>query len=88
MNPLSDLRNEVDRLDEALIDILGQRFRVTQEIGKLKKANSLPPVDAEREKRQVERIKGLARKAGVKDEVALKVLRVIIDEVVHEHQTI
>jgi chorismate mutase len=88
MDHLASLRNEIDRLDESLIEILAQRFRITHEIGKLKKTTNLPPVDAQREERQAQMIKDLATKLGLREAVALKVLRVIIDEVVNDHKKI
>jgi chorismate mutase len=88
MDDLANLRNEIDRLDESLIEILAQRFRITHEIGQLKKATNLPPVDAQREERQAQRIKDIANKLGLREAVALKVLRVIIDEVVNDHKKI
>lgn len=88
MDELTNFRNEIDRLDAALIEILAKRFRVTHEVGQLKKLMKLPPVDPQREERQAKRIKELANKAGVREDVALKVLRIIIDEAVSDHKRI
>ena len=88
MDSLDNLRNEIDRLDESLVEILAQRFRVTHEIGQFKKMKNLPPVDPQREEAQTQKIKDLANKLGLSEAVALRVLRVIIDEVVNDHKKI
>ena len=83
---LRTMRWEIDLLDESLVKTLALRFKVTDEIGKLKKAEKLPPVDADREQEQAQRIRDLAKAAGLKEDVALAVLRLIIDRVIEDHK--
>jgi len=40
-NKLEELRSEIDKLDEELIDILGRRMKVVEEIGVYKKVNKI-----------------------------------------------
>jgi chorismate mutase len=40
-NTLEELRSEIDKLDEELIDILARRMKVVEEIGKYKKENNI-----------------------------------------------
>jgi chorismate mutase len=86
MDSLSSLRAQIDALDQRWVEILAQRFRLTGEVGRLKQAGNLPAVDAEREASQVGRIRELARLHGLQEEVAIKVLRSVIDEVVANHK--
>ena len=51
---LEEYRNEIDRLDKELVKILEKRFLVVHEIGLYKKANNLPILDLEREKKVLE----------------------------------
>ena len=44
LDVLHDHRDSIDRLDAILIYTLGERFRHTQAIGKLKAVNNLPPL--------------------------------------------
>lgn len=88
MHQLSTFRKEIDQLDEALVEILAKRFRVTHQVGHLKKTMMLPPVDSQREEQQARRIRELASKAGLREDFAIKILRVIIDEVVNDHKRI
>ena len=85
MEKLSILRGKIDRLDESLIRTLALRFEITDEIGKLKKSEKLPPVDPNREQEQMQAICAAAKAAGLRESVALAVLRLIIDTVVEDH---
>jgi len=85
---LQDLRKSLDAIDNALIDLLAERFRVTQKVGEYKKAHHLPPVDESREAAQFARIDALATQAGLNPEFASKMLRLIIDEVVKNHKAL
>jgi len=88
MQGLTEYRNMLDNVDGSLISILAKRFKITDEVGVLKKENGMPPVDAEREREQFERIRELAVAHGVEPEIAEKVLRLVIDMVVERHQLI
>ncbi|MES2832057.1 MAG: chorismate mutase [Pseudomonadota bacterium] len=86
MEELKKLREEIDRVDETLIRTLAMRFRITEKVGALKKAQKLSPVDPQREAEQEKRILELAKKAGLREDIALSVLRLIIDTVVEDHK--
>lgn len=86
MSQIDNLRAEIDRLDESLVLLLAQRFRVTDKVGKLKKDHQLPAIDEERERQQAKKIKELADQHGLSNDLAQAVLRLIIDEVVRNHK--
>ena len=46
---LSSHRESIDRLDAILVYTLGERFKHTQEVGRLKADHDLPPSDPVRE---------------------------------------
>jgi len=83
---LTDLRASLDKLDNELVSLLAERFRVTHEVGLYKKQHNLPPVDEVREAAQYARIEALARTAGLDPGVARKVLQLIIGEVRKNHR--
>lgn len=85
---LKRLRAHIDNLDEELIRILGLRFIATGEVGHIKAAQSLAAVDPSREAAQAQRYSVLAAQHGLKDELVQRVFRVVIDEVVINHQDI
>lgn len=88
LQKLGEIRRSIDNLDAAMIHILAERFRHTQEVGKLKAAHDLPPSDPEREKLQVERLRELAHDAQLDPEFAEKFLNFVIAEVIHHHRRI
>jgi chorismate mutase len=83
---LGELRRSIDNLDAILVHTLAERFRCTQEVGKLKAAHDLPPADPAREAAQVERLRRMANDSGLDPEFAEKFLAFIIQEVIRHHE--
>jgi len=84
---LQSYRESIDNIDAALIFLLAERFKVTQAVGHYKADAGLPPADPERESRQIERLRALARSAHLDPDFSEKFLRFIIDEVIRHHQS-
>ena len=78
-------RASIDRLDAILVYTLGERFKHTQAVGKLKAEHDLPPSDPAREAAQIERLEDLANEADLDPEFAKKLLNFIIAEVIQHH---
>nr|WP_197551560.1 chorismate mutase [Trueperella pecoris] len=85
---LEGFRKTIDNLDAALVHILAERFRCTQQVGILKAERHLPPADPAREERQVERLRRLAVEADLDPVFAEKFLKFIVAEVIHHHERI
>ncbi|MCE8007287.1 chorismate mutase [Aestuariivita sp.] len=83
---LAEHRESIDRLDAILIYTLGERFKHTQSVGKLKAEHDLPPSDPAREAAQIARLEDLAKRADLDPEFAKKFLRFVIDEVIRHHE--
>ena len=83
---LSRYRQSIDNIDAALVYMLAERFKVTKAVGELKAKIDLPPADPDREARQIERLRTLARDADLDPDFTEKFLRFIIDEVIRHHQ--
>jgi chorismate mutase len=80
------LRGSIDNIDAALIYLLAERFKCTQQVGRLKARLSLPPADPAREARQIARLRALAEGARLDPEFAEKFLAFVIREVIHHHE--
>jgi chorismate mutase len=65
---LSAVRAEIDRLDEALLDLIARRVRIARSAGRAKSARGWPIRDTAREARVVRRAAAGARDRGVDPE--------------------
>ena len=83
---LAEHRDSIDRLDAILVYTLAERFKHTQQVGRLKAEHDLPPSDPAREARQISRLEKLAEEANLDPAFAKKFLTFIISEVIRHHE--
>ena len=82
------LRDSIDNMDAALVHLLAERFKITQQVGVLKAEHGLPPADPEREAQQIARLRALAAQARLDPEFAEKFLTFVVAEVVRHHEAL
>jgi chorismate mutase len=58
---IADWRKKIDELDQRLVELLSERARAAQEIGRLKRDTSLPVYEPERERMVFENVQGVNR---------------------------
>ncbi|GLW71760.1 chorismate mutase [Kitasatospora phosalacinea] len=85
---LTRLRESIDNIDAAVVHMLAERFKATQQVGRLKAEHQLPPADPARERRQIDRLRALALSANLDPVFAEKFLNFIIAEVIRHHEAI
>ncbi len=85
---LNQLRSSIDNMDSILIHTLAERFKLTQQVGKLKALHNMPPADKSREAQQIERLTRLANESGLDPAFAEKFLTFIVAEVIRHHEQI
>ncbi len=76
---LDDLRREIDATDEKLVQLLAARFRVADEIGKIKNQQGIPVINFQREKEVIDHIREMAGKEGLDALLVETVFRQIIN---------
>jgi len=79
------LRASIDNIDAALIFLLAERFRATQQVGLLKAEHDMPASDPQREEQQVARLRALAEEAHLDPEFAEKWFNFVVAEVIRHH---
>jgi chorismate mutase len=82
---LKRLRDSIDNIDAALIHLLAERFKFTQQVGALKAATGMPAADPGREAQQIARLRALAESARLDPGFAEKFLNFIVTEVIRHH---
>lgn len=82
---LSELRREIDSVDQRIVAALGERFAITRHVGVLKRDCDLPPVDPTREDEQRTRLRALAEQAGVDPDFLVLLYGAITGQAVREH---
>lgn len=65
---LTQLREEIERIDRTLIQLIADRVRLARQVGAAKRAAGLPTLDPAREAAVVRRAVVLAREAGLLDD--------------------
>lgn len=88
MKDLETLRQELDRIDKDLLDLVAKRFTVTQQVGEYKKAHNLPVRDLAREQSMFERIRSEAKQHQLDPDFCESLYTLIINEVVKNHEAI
>lgn len=85
---LVHLRRSIDNIDAALIHLLAERFKATQQVGLLKAEHRMAPADPVREEEQIGRLRLLAKEAGLDPVFAEKFLGFVVAEVIRHHEAI
>lgn len=88
MESLEELRKSIDNIDNAIVAMFAERFRVTDKVGRYKADNKLRAKDVEREAVQYRRMNELAAQYGVDPEFAESYLSTVIARVVRKHEEI
>ena len=71
---LEELRKRILEVDEALVELVGERRALVQEIGRIKAELGLPVLDPAREAAVVRRAASIAREKGVDEELTRDVI--------------
>ncbi len=71
---LEEVRSEIDSVDLQIIELLGQRAELVRSLGKLKKGRLVR--DPERERKVLEKVRGMALDRGLSPDFVEKVYRI------------
>jgi chorismate mutase len=79
-NKLEELRTEIDKLDEELIDILARRMNIVEEIGKYKKENNITILQLKRWSQIIHNREKSAVQLGLSREFISRLLEALHEE--------
>ncbi len=85
---LRRLRASIDNMDDVMIRVLAERFKITQQVGELKAELGLAPSDPAREEEQIARLRRIAADAGLDPDFATQFLAFVVREVIRNHEAI
>src|SRR6202012_4439152 len=77
---LGDLRRNLDEVDTGIVGLIAQRMRLITEIGQRKQHGTTPIVDADRERRVLAGVEGVATDLGVSASLVRRIFRELISE--------
>lgn len=77
MDDISDLRKQIDAIDEKIIDALAERFFLVKKVGDQKKALGIPVQDKQREEEKIIALSKKASKFNIKKETIEKIWLII-----------
>lgn len=85
---LNELRAEIDKIDNALLELLAHRMRISRDIGRYKKEHGMPILQAQRYEEILARRADQAVQLGMGREFMRSVLQHIHEESVHQQMAI
>ncbi len=77
---LDGLRLEIDRIDDEIVDLLGQRFALLRDVAAYKQPRDIPVVIPERIEEVVERVVARGRQHGLDAQLMRDIYLRLIDE--------
>lgn len=88
MESLENMRKSIDNIDNAIVAMLAERFKVTDRVGYYKAEHGLPAKDPSRESIQYKRVAELAEQYGLDPDFAKIYLSAVIEQVIKNHEEI
>lgn len=85
---LTELRSQIDKLDDELLELLTRRMRVSRDIGQYKKEHNMPVLQALRYEELLERRAGQAEQMGMDREFMRTVLQAIHEESIRQQMEV
>ena len=85
---LAEIRRRIDEIDQGIIELLHERFKVTHQVGLLKAERELSAQDVKREQQKLEALSALSESHKLEPNLVRELFRRIMEEVVRNHERI
>lgn len=83
---LEELRIEIDKCNNEIIEAIKKRFYITREIGRLKKENNLSSYDKNRENKVINNVRMMAKNSNLNEDMIENIFKIIMEQVIKEHE--
>ncbi len=87
-NELVASRRRIDEIDQRIIELLRERFKVTHEVGLLKARRDMSAQDVAREEQKLKALDALSESHKLEPSLVRELFRRIMEEVVRNHEKI
>lgn len=77
---LEEIRKHLDRLDDAIVTLIAERLSYSRHVSKAKEESGQDLFQPQREKLIIEKVKKLASKHGLREELTQEIFEKIIKE--------
>lgn len=88
LQPLHDLRSRIDRIDDYILELLGERMGISEKIGEVKKENQLAIHQSERWAQIVKRALEKGKTGGLTEEFILKLFQQVHNESIRHQERV
>lgn len=85
---LTELRSQIDKLDDELLELLSRRMRVSRDIGQYKKEHNMPVLQTQRYEELLARRAGQAEQMGMDREFMRTILQAIHEESIRQQMEV
>lgn len=80
MNDIKGLREEIDKTDKKILELLSRRFSLVKMVGEYKKKNNLPILDLKREEEILQKKTTEGEKVGLSKSFVRKIWQLFFEE--------
>ena len=88
INELENLRIKIDNADSQILDIIGNRMKVSEEIGKIKKKQNVAILQSARWNDILEKMISDGKEKGLSEDFILKIFKAIHQESINHQEKI
>lgn len=78
MKELRGLRQQIDKIDSKIVDLLAKRLQLVDKIGEIKLRETAPIKQSEREEEVLKKISSASKKKGLDDQMTQSIFKNII----------
>lgn len=88
MRSLDEMRQDIDKLDDQILSLIAQRFKVVAEVGQYKKREGMPPLQPNRWQQVVNKLRTKAKQLNLNEDMIEQIWDIIHEQAQEEEQEV